>query len=191
MADADLFSGITIERSEEALPKRLVAGRESIPNPFTDAVKDSYDEAMDANVGPDKAVRAITVPVDKKITVKTQTRKDKNGKESATQWQQHENVNRALYFLRQAAQKHDIGVRIVVDYTQDTLPEIKHTIVMRDKDGNPLKNQDGTEKTQEVVFKNVTLNKFKVTNGRVRIRFLGQKKKEVAQQSDETQQPAA
>jgi hypothetical protein len=159
-----LFGGLTIERSDEALPKRIVAGRESIPNPFIDAVKDSHTEAKAQ--GPDKAVRAIYVPVDAKgTTVRTVARKDKSGKATATQWQQHENVNTALYLLRQAAIKNDVGVRIVVDYDDTTVPSV--TAKVDDK---------------QQTFQNVTLHKFHVPKsgeraGRVRIRFVGQDKK--------------
>lgn len=178
---AQLFAGLTIERSEEALPKRIVAGRESIPNPFVDAVKDSFREAKDA--GEAKAVRVIYVPVDKAgTTVRTVSRTDKAGKVTATQWQQHSNVNTALYLLRQAAIKGDVGVRIVVDYAQETVPTIQHTYTAKDKDGNALKNADGTEKKQTVTLKDVTLNKFKPMTtgpkkGLIRIRFVGQAKK--------------
>lgn len=166
MADetGQLFAGLTIERSEP-LPKRIVAGRESIPNPFIEAVADSFRESKEA--GQDKAVRAIYVPVDKAgTTVRTTTRKDKNGKVTGTQWQQHTNVNTALYLLRQAAIKNDIGVRIVVDYTQETVP----TVTTKHDDKN-------------VTLKDVTLNKFKpqatgAHKGLVRIRFLGQPKKQ-------------
>jgi hypothetical protein len=159
-----IFGGLTIERSDEALPKRIVGGRESIPNPFIDAVRDSFNEAKSA--GPDKAVRAIYVPVDAKgTTVRTVARKDKNGKATATQYQQHDNVSTALYLLRQAAIKNGVGVRIVVDYDTATVPTVTAKV-------------DDKERT----FKDVTLHKFKVAKageraGRVRVRFVGQAKK--------------
>lgn len=174
MTDANPFEGLTIERAE-ALPKRIVAGRESIPNPFVDAVHDSYREAKDQ--GQDKAVRAITVPVDRsKVTVRTVVRTDKNGNESATQWEQHPNITTALYLLRQAAQKHDIGVRIVVDYKQEQVPTVTHKYKVTDKDGNVVK-ENGKDKVATATYTNVTKNRLDIKQGRVRIRFLGQDKK--------------
>ena len=191
MAQESPFEGLTIERAD-ALPKRLVAGRESIPNPFTDAVRDSYAEAKSA--GQDKAVRAIYVPVDRsKVTVRTVTRKNKDGKEEATQWEQHPNITTALYLLRQAAIKNDIGVRIVVDYDAQELPKVTAKMKQHDKDGNVLKNADGSDKEVERTFNNVTLHKFKAQTtgahrGKVRVRFLGQEKKKVTKK-DKGQSP--
>ena len=179
-AAADLFSGLAIERSEEPLPKRLVAGREALPNPFVDVVKQSYDEAK--QVGQDKAVRAIYVPFSAKdVTVRTVGRKDKNGKVTAQQWQQAPNVTTAMYLLRQAAQKHDIGVRIVVDY--DTANVDGVTVKMTEKDGDK-------EVTREHKVNGVTLHKFRPQSsgphrGRVRVRFVGTKKKETKKEAPE------
>lgn len=170
--------GLVIERSDEPMPKRIVAGRESIPNPFIDAVRDSYAESLDPKVGQDKAVRAINVPVDKKgVTVRTVTRKvTKNGKTTitGTQFQQHTNITTALYLLRQAAIKNDCGVRIVVDYDKETVPTV--TTKVDDKD---------------VTLTDVTLNKFRVKDGKVRVRFLGQKKKEAAKDSKKSDEENA
>lgn len=185
MSDQELFAGLTIERTDDALPKRIVAGRESIPNPFLDAVMDSYQESKDP-AKKDSAVRVIFVPVDaKSTTVRTVTRKDKSGNVTATQWQQHPNVNTALYLLRQAAIKKDIGVRIVVDYAQENVPTLTHKVTVTDKDGKPVMVKDGdkeVEKTETITLKDVTLNKFTPATGgahkgRLRIRFLGQEKK--------------
>lgn len=116
---AELFANLTVESAAEAMPKRVVAGRESVPNPFFTAVYDSYAEAIDPNVGPEKAVRQILVPVDAKgMTFEDTKRKDPKTKQeiSTGRWQQHDNVKTALYLLRQAAIKQDIGLQIVVDY---------------------------------------------------------------------------
>lgn len=156
---AELFANLTIGAADEPLPKRVVAGRESIPNPFIDAVRDSYAEAINPAVGPEKAVRQINVPVDgKSMTWRDTKRKGKDGKEVSTgKWQQHPNITTALYLLRQAAIKNDCGVRIVVDY----------------KDGNNGEHL------------------LDVKKGVVRVRFVGQKKKEAKKDKNASTQTAA
>ena len=117
-ATAELFANMQVSRGAEPLPKRTVLGRESIPNPFVQAVHDSYADAINPAIGENGATCQIFAPVDAKgMTFKDTKRKDKNGKTVSTgQWQQHPNVTTALYLLRQAAIKNECGVRIVVDY---------------------------------------------------------------------------
>lgn len=180
MSNAELFADLAITEDEEALPKRVVAGREAIPNPFVDVVKASYED-WKANPSTAKS-RAFTVPVDKKgITTRAQVRKNKDGSVAdVTVWEQHPNVTTALYLLRQAAGKNDLGVRIVVDYKDKSVNGV--AIPVKDKDGKPTKDKDGNTITE--TYDDVTRKTFDIKEGRVRIRFLGQTKKETKKDDD-------
>lgn len=107
-----VISGLTIEKTDP-LPKSA-RGRSAtpIPNPFLDAVWDSYKS------GEPLAVQVPVTPKD--FTYKTSERKGKDGEVvSEDRFQFHENVGTAIYFLRRAAAHHKIGVRIVVDYKEN------------------------------------------------------------------------
>lgn len=172
-SNAALFADLEIEEATDDMPKRVVAGREAIPNPFVDAVKQSYDAHK---ADPKTKPRAFTVPVDRKnVTVRTQVRKDKEGNVAdVTQWEQHPNVTTALYLLRQAAGRNNLGVRIVVDYKDKTVSGVE----VKEKD------KDGKETGKSETYDDVTRKCFDAKDGRVRIRFLGQDKKETKKDDD-------
>lgn len=177
MADASIFEGLEITAASEDLPKRVVAGREPIPNPFVDVVKQSYDAATREGGKQADGVREFTVPVDRKnITLRTQVRKNpKTGAiENVEQWEAHPNVTSALYLLRQAAAKHNLGVRILPDWKDSKVNGV--SVKLKDKDGK----ETGDTETYDDVVKHA----FVIKDGRVRIRFLGQKKKDTKKDDD-------
>jgi hypothetical protein len=172
MDKAELFAGLEVERAD-ALPKRASFGKEAIENPFVSVVHDSYAESLDPAVGAEKAVRAIFVPVDNTgLSYRSTKRKEKDGTETVTKWQQHPNLVTALYLLRQAADKNGCGVHIVVDYTgMEGLPE------------NPASTEAGT------TLRHLCPISKGDKKGRVRVRFVGQKKKAVKPKATDASAP--
>lgn len=125
----DFLSSLAVEEESEALPQLVGGGRTAVEPPpaIVTAVKSSYD-LFKAGKGAE-AVRRVFVPVKPlEIDWRETKRKDKNGKEIVTRFQQHPNVAQIITVLRKAAEKQGIGVRIVVDYH-------------RTDDGNKLKIQ--------------------------------------------------
>ncbi len=174
MGDAELFAGLEIQVGGEALPSRQGRGAgPQIPNPFLDAVLHSFEDMRDGGK-PEECVRTIFVPVKgEKLSYRTQkiVRRDKNRNVLDSRevlWATSDNINKAVSLLRQAADKQGLGVRIVVDYTgQPGMP-------------------DDPAAADGVVRHGLVPQASGPNKGTVRIRFLGQQRKQ-----NKAKQPAA
>lgn len=143
------LSSLIGEDDPEALPSNLISGRAAEPpnEAWMKLLRDSYTALMAG----DKAhtVKRFMVPVKaSEMSWRDSKRKERDGTETVTKYEQHPNITGVITRLRKAAEAEGLGVRIVVDY--DKSP-----------DGNKLRVQ-----------------KKEPHAGTVRVRFVGINRKQ-------------